>query len=1273
MPTYDAGDARLRIVPDAREFRAKLESDLKRIRVEYAVNVSANTAQAAADIRRFRDVEQRNDLRVGVDVALAQAHADMARFRALQQADRITIPVDVDRNSLARARSSISAAFAGVGGNLLSGIKWNAGAAGIALLPTMATGLASVTSALQELSQAGLIMPGIMAAAGASIGTVMLGTSGLKDTFKELGKQDGTQKELDKLNEQLAKLSPNARSFAHAVIDLKPAFTDLQQSVQDNLFAGIGDQLRVLADQDLPTFKAGLGGIATALSHNLGEVMRVLGTDQSRGLFDRILGNTSDAQERFTAAIEPLLNGLGTLSAAGTDVLPRLADGFGKAAERFNKFITAADSDGRLDTWINDGIDGLTHLGNTFINIGKSLGAVTTAFGGGDGLLSLLERGTNRLQTFLNSAQGQDMLKRVFEEGRTELDKWMPILSKLPDLFGKVLDASQMWTSVLLPTVNALLKVINTIPGGVQTVVTAFLAWKTITGVTSLATSLKSISSLLSVTLPGSAATGRAGISAALAGVGAEIAGVIASLDLIQNHLPASLQGREPNINKDLGPNQGKGLSGRSWSHDFTHPWEIPQRIFRNTFGPDEPSSPSSPTAPTPGTGAGGDGGAGGQKPTGYRNGGPTQSGRGNGPTGGWISELHEDEWVVNARGRANLGDTFLAGVNAGKIPGFIDGGFIDMWGNPITAGPLPGTGIANSFGSFLGASGLSNPLSVGGGTLPGLGGRSVGSGGSSDAPQDFAHQWFPWLSGFEKTGDPFANAPAKIQPQNIAYQFGQTLLGGVLGGLGLNQSILSPTNRYNQAAQQTAGFYFNKFGGGATSGGAAALSNADVASRLTSAGFNPDQINAVITSRDETARHDAMESQLANLGLSSTDIQAAMKAAGGNGKAPAANYNGGSDALHNTVYKAFIAAGFPNDQWPDMVNLINGESSWNPKAKNPSSTAYGLGQFLDSTWAIVGGTKTSNAAEQARLMMAYIAATYHGSPSEAYNTWLSRTPHWYAVGGPTPGSTSTPIPAVLHGGEFVQRARAVAKYGIPFMAALNEGRIDPAALPQFAVGGLAGDVLRGIVPPTPADPKVTPLAAKNPQPAGPGKQIEALRPPANAAPIAPAPQPHLGTGDAPGPERAPSQQKDQQKPVVAPQVSAAPSSYDHELPALKTAVSSTASTIGSLVQSASGAAPFPGAGEAGAIAAGAIKQAGKIVNDVINIPSSFLVGNITPGTQDSAYGSTLASPMRQPATAPTRVINYGGFYGHNTADVLQELDLRSAQDQQAALAARPR
>src|SRR5699024_8587151 len=43
--------------------------------------------------------------------------------------------------------------------------------------------------------------------------------------------------------------------------------------------------------------------------------------------------------------------------------------------------------------------------------------------------------------------------------------------------------------------------------------------------------------------------------------------------------------------------------------------------------------------------------------------------------------------------------------------------------------------------------------------------------------------------------------------------------------------------------------------------------------------------------------------------------------------------------------------------RWKALDYIITRESSWNPKAKNPSSTASGLGQFINSprrpTWVV--------------------------------------------------------------------------------------------------------------------------------------------------------------------------------------------------------------------------------------------------------------------------------------------------------------------------------
>jgi TP901 family phage tail tape measure protein len=82
--------------------------------------------------------------------------------------------------------------------------------------------------------------------------------------------------------------------------------------------------------------------------------------------------------------------------------------------------------------------------------------------------------------------------------------------------------------------------------------------------------------------------------------------------------------------------------------------------------------------------------------------------------------------------------------------------------------------------------------------------------------------------------------------------------------------------------------------------------------------------------------------------------------------------------------------------EWSALVALINSESGFNPTAQNPTSSAYGMFQFLDSTWASVGGHKTSDPALQTIYGLRYIASRY-GDPLSA---WAFHQAHnWYGSG----------------------------------------------------------------------------------------------------------------------------------------------------------------------------------------------------------------------------------------------------------------------------------
>jgi len=84
-------------------------------------------------------------------------------------------------------------------------------------------------------------------------------------------------------------------------------------------------------------------------------------------------------------------------------------------------------------------------------------------------------------------------------------------------------------------------------------------------------------------------------------------------------------------------------------------------------------------------------------------------------------------------------------------------------------------------------------------------------------------------------------------------------------------------------------------------------------------------------------------------------------------------------------------------DQWNALSQLVMHESSFNNHAQNPTSTAYGMFQFLDSTWAGVGGHKTADPWLQSIYGMRYIKNRYK-DPAGAWRFWQNH--NWYGQGG---------------------------------------------------------------------------------------------------------------------------------------------------------------------------------------------------------------------------------------------------------------------------------
>jgi SLT domain-containing protein len=96
-----------------------------------------------------------------------------------------------------------------------------------------------------------------------------------------------------------------------------------------------------------------------------------------------------------------------------------------------------------------------------------------------------------------------------------------------------------------------------------------------------------------------------------------------------------------------------------------------------------------------------------------------------------------------------------------------------------------------------------------------------------------------------------------------------------------------------------------------------------------------------------------------------------------------------------NSVSSALNSLGLPQEWLQPTLELVARESSFNPNAKNPKSSASGLFQFLDGTRKDYGwsGVDWSDPTHQALAGLKYIKDRY-GTPEKALQFWDKN--HYY-------------------------------------------------------------------------------------------------------------------------------------------------------------------------------------------------------------------------------------------------------------------------------------
>ena len=348
-------------------------------------------------------------------------------------------------------------------------------------MTSLIIGVATAGGAIIELvgalaAAAGAIyaLPSVIASGIGAFATFKTAISGVGDAFKSVLKGD-----IEKLQEQLAKLSPEARGFVTSFANVNEAFKPIKDAVQEAFFQDLGKQMESVAKTTLPVLKIGMVDLATAMNGMAKEAARVAQEPFFQNMIADSLKTTADATDILTRAVEPLAQSLAGLVKIGQPYTIMLAEWIVDLSKSAAGYINSAEGQKQLTAAIDLGISALKRLGNL-------IGAVFDLFVAlfkvsnkeGSSFLGTLTDLINKMTDWVNSAKGQELLIALFQATNT-------IFKELASTAGEFIVA-----------ILELVKAYNDLDGPIKDVITKLIVWSAImspliTYVSSMAASFK--------------------------------------------------------------------------------------------------------------------------------------------------------------------------------------------------------------------------------------------------------------------------------------------------------------------------------------------------------------------------------------------------------------------------------------------------------------------------------------------------------------------------------------------------------------------------------------------------------------------------------------------------------------------------------------------------------------------------------------------------------------------------------------------------------------
>ena len=533
---------KVKVEPSMVGFATKVKEGAKGIRAEVGVDPNLVGFQ-----RRLNEAIRNKDYTIKVSV--------VPDFRGLQQrldammASRdfsIRVRVDYDRSALTglsgeadRARASLQglgnqASVAGLSFTQLvarvAGLVTVAAAAKVAVAGLAVGAFAPLITEVATATKLLAVVPAALAGIGLVAATAKIGMTGLGDAFKAVGES------AEDFEQSIAGLAPTAQEFMRTINGLKGAWDDLTQSVQNELFEGVGESVQELADQHLPRLKEGFTGIADEMNEGILRQFEKLKDPAVGAAVDTLFDNIEKAVGPATDAIGDFAIGLGNIASAGSENLPGIAEDFADIAESFKEWTANSENAAKVKQWITDGWEALKDLSKDLTHFvidtlpsaiakveefGQKLGSAFKSFSETDFATDSLDRLESVFGSLADSASAVWPALKQIAASLAEASAAVGV--SVWQVFLTVLETAAGAIQMLIGPLQSLATFLSAHQGLVNAAAVAWLAFKTVPAILAAVTGAASALAARMGLIGTSAATGATGLRAIATSTGAVV------------------------------------------------------------------------------------------------------------------------------------------------------------------------------------------------------------------------------------------------------------------------------------------------------------------------------------------------------------------------------------------------------------------------------------------------------------------------------------------------------------------------------------------------------------------------------------------------------------------------------------------------------------------------------------------------------------------------------------------------------------------------------